>query len=76
MHTTSTTYTDGDDTRSQARCGLAIYFAVVVLLTAPIQAVIIASDLEGGRNGIVQWLALIGALMFVPTNASVVARLA
>ena len=76
MQTTPTTYTDGDDTRRQARRGLAIYFAVVVLLSAPIQAVIIAADLDGGRNGLVQWLSLIAALMFVPTTASMVARLA
>ena len=75
MRTTATGYTDVG-IRHQARRGLVIYFAVVVLLSAPIQAVIIASDLEGGRNGTVQWLALIGALMFVPTTASVVARLA
>jgi membrane protease YdiL (CAAX protease family) len=47
-----------------------------VALSAPVQAVIIAADLDGGRNGVVPWLALIGALMFVPTTASVVARLA
>jgi membrane protease YdiL (CAAX protease family) len=76
MQTTPTTYTDGDDTRRQARRGLAIYFAIVVLLSAPIQAVIIAADLDGGRNGLVPWLASITALMFVPTAASVVARLA
>ena len=75
MQTTQTTYTDGADTRRRARRGLAIYFAVVVALSAPMQAVIIAADLEGGRNGAVLWLALIGALMFVPTTASVVARL-
>jgi CAAX protease family protein len=76
MKTTQTTYTDGDDTRRRARRGLAIYFAVVVALSAPILAVIIASDLEGGRNGAVPWLALIAAFMFVPTTASVTARLA
>jgi membrane protease YdiL (CAAX protease family) len=76
MQTTQTTYTDGDDTRRRARRGLAVYFAVIVALSVPVQAVIIAADLEGGRNGIVPWLALIGALMFVPTTASVVARLA
>ena len=75
MRTIAAGYTDGG-IRHQARRGLVIYFAVVVLLSAPIQAVIIAADLEGGRNSIVQWLALIGALMFVPTTASVVARLA
>jgi membrane protease YdiL (CAAX protease family) len=76
MQTTPTTFTDGDDTRRRARRGLAIYFAIVVLLSAPIQAVIIAADLDGGRNGLVPWLASITALMFVPTAASVVARLA
>ncbi len=75
MQTTPTTHTDGE-TRRQARRGLAIYFAIVVLLSAPIQAVIIAADLDGGRNGLIPWLALITALMFVPTAASVVARLA
>ena len=45
MQTTPTTYTDGDDTRRKARRGLAIYFAIVVALSAPIQAVIIAADL-------------------------------
>jgi membrane protease YdiL (CAAX protease family) len=76
MQTTQTTYTDRNDTRRSARRGLAIYFAVVLALSAPIQAVIIAADLDGGRNGLVPWLALITALMFVPTTASVVARLA
>ena len=75
MQTTSTTYTDGD-IRHQARRGLAIYFAIVVAVSAPIQAVIINADLDGGRNGIVPWLALITALMLVPTVASVAARLA
>jgi membrane protease YdiL (CAAX protease family) len=75
MQTTPTIYTDGDDTHRQARRGLAIYFAVAILLSAPIQAVIIAADLDGGRNGLVRWLSLIAALMFVPTTASVVARL-
>ena len=75
MRSTPAAYTDGG-IRYQARRGLVIYFATVVLLSAPIEAVIVASDLEGGRNGIVQYLALIGALMFVPTTASVVARLA
>jgi membrane protease YdiL (CAAX protease family) len=75
MRTTPAAYTD-DSTRHQARRGLLIYFAAVVLLSAPIQAVIIASDLEGGRNGVARYLALIGALMLVPATASVVARLA
>ena len=76
MQTTQTTYTDGDDIRRRARRGLVIYFAIVVALSAPVQAAIIAADLEGGRNGLVPYLALISALMFVPTTASVVARLA
>ena len=76
MKTTQRTYTDGDDTRRRARRGLTIYFAVVVLLSAPIEATIIAAGLDGGRNGLVPYLALIAALMFVPTTASVVARLA
>ncbi len=75
MQTTPTTYTD-DDTRRKARRGLAIYFSIVVLLSAPVQAIIINADLAGGRNGLVPYLALITALMFVPTVASVVARLA
>jgi membrane protease YdiL (CAAX protease family) len=75
MRTIAAGYTDGG-IRHQARRGLVIYFAVVVALSAPLQAVIIAADLEGGRNGVVQWLALIGALMFVPATASAVARLA
>lgn len=75
MQTTMTAFTD-DDIQRWARRGLIIYFVIVVVLSAPIQAVIIAADLEGGRNGIVPYLALIAALMFVPTTASVVARLA
>jgi membrane protease YdiL (CAAX protease family) len=75
MQTLPTTYTDEDDTRRKARRGLSIYFAIVVVLSAPIQAVIITADLDGGRNGLVPWLSLIAALMFVPTTASVVARL-
>jgi len=75
MRTTQATDTY-DDTRIKARRGLAVYFAIVVALSVPVQAAIIYLDLEGGRNGIVAWLALIAALMFVPTLASVVARLA
>jgi membrane protease YdiL (CAAX protease family) len=75
MRTTPAAYTDGG-TRHQARRGLAIYFGVVVLLTAPIVAAIIYLDLDGGRNGLGAYLALIGALMYVPTTASVAARLA
>lgn len=75
MQRTMTAYTD-DDIQRQSRRGLIIYFVIVVVLSAPIQAVIIAADLDGGRNGLILWLALIAALMFVPTTASVVARLA
>jgi membrane protease YdiL (CAAX protease family) len=76
MQASSTIHNGGDATRRKARRGLAVYFAIVVLLSAPIQAVVIAADLEGGRTGLGQYLALIAALMFVPTTASVVARLA
>jgi membrane protease YdiL (CAAX protease family) len=51
----------------RARRGLAIYFAIVVALSAVIQAVIISRP---GLDG------LIAGLMLVPTIASVVARLA
>jgi flagellin-like protein len=75
MQMTPTTFADGDDgSRRKARRGLAIFFAIVALLSAPIQAVIIAADLDGGRNGLILWLALITALMFVPTAAAVAAR--
>jgi membrane protease YdiL (CAAX protease family) len=73
MRTAPATYTNAD-TRRQAQRGLSIYFAIVVVLSAPIQALIIAADLDGGRNGLIPWLALITALMFVPATASVVAR--
>jgi uncharacterized protein len=66
MQTLPTTYTDEDDTRRKARRGLSIYFAIVVVLSAPIQAIIISRpNLDG----------LIAGLMLVPTVASVVARL-
>jgi membrane protease YdiL (CAAX protease family) len=51
----------------RARRGLAIYFAIVVALSAVIQAVIISRP---GLDG------LIAGLMLVPSIASVVARLA
>jgi membrane protease YdiL (CAAX protease family) len=55
------------ETARRGRRGLAIYFAIVVALSAVIQAVIIGRpDLDG----------LIAGLMLVPTLASVVARLA
>jgi membrane protease YdiL (CAAX protease family) len=71
MQTTLTT----TDTRRRARRGLGIYFAVLLPLTALIQAVIIYLDLDAGANGVVAWLVLISALMFVPTIASLAARL-
>ena len=71
MQTTPTTYTDGHDTRRKARRGLAIYFAIVVALSAPIQAVIISTRPEGS----IAWLTLLAPLMFVPAIASIVARL-
>jgi membrane protease YdiL (CAAX protease family) len=74
MQTTLTASADVD-TRHKARRGLAIYFTIVALLSAPIQALIIYLGLEGGTNGLVAWLVLISALMFVPTISSVVARL-
>ena len=60
-----TTRTDGT-TRRQARRGLAIYFAIVVLLSAPIEAFVISRP---ELNGV------IALLMLVPAFASVVARL-
>ena len=64
MEATLTSRTD--DAKRQARRGLAIYFAIVVLLSAPIEAfVIIRPELNG----------VIALLMLVPTFASVVARL-
>lgn len=65
METTPTTYADGD-TRRQARRGLIIYFAIVVVLSATIEGFIISNpDLDG----------LIAVLMLVPAFASVLARL-
>lgn len=63
-------------TKTVARRGLAIYFVVVAALSVPIQVVTIRADLDGGANGAGQWIALMAALMSVPTIASVVARLA
>lgn len=75
MQSLATPYTDGAAKR-RARRGLAIFFAVVVALSLPIQAVIIGANLDGGADGLVEWLALVGALMFVPSIAATVARLA
>ena len=66
MPADSTTYTE-DVTRSRARRGLSIYFAVVMLLSAAIEAFIIRNPHLDG---------LIAVLMLVPVLASVVARLA
>lgn len=74
MQTRSATI--NDPTRRQARRGLLIYFATLVPLSVAIQAAIIGANLNGGENGVVEWLVLITALMYVPTIASVVARLA
>jgi membrane protease YdiL (CAAX protease family) len=57
--------TEEGDTRLRARRGLAIYFAVLVPLTAVFQAIIIST-------GNFSW---IWALMWTPAAASVVARL-
>jgi membrane protease YdiL (CAAX protease family) len=75
MQASSTTLNSSDVIRRKARLGLAIYLGVVVLLSAPIEAAIIGAGLDGGRNGLGQYLALIAALMFVPATASMVARL-
>jgi membrane protease YdiL (CAAX protease family) len=61
----TTPITEGD-TRRRARRGLAIYFAVVLALSAPIEGYFIANPARIGA---------IALLMFVPTVASVVARL-
>jgi len=55
-----------DDTQRNARRGLAIYFAIVVVLSAAIEGFIILNPSMDG---------LIAVLMLVPTIASVVARL-
>jgi membrane protease YdiL (CAAX protease family) len=54
-------------TQRNARRGLTIYFAIVVVLSAAIEGYIIVNP---GMDG------LIAVLMFVPATASVVARLA
>jgi membrane protease YdiL (CAAX protease family) len=59
----------------RARRGRAIYFAVVVALSAPIQAMMINSGLDGGTNDPVQWFLLIFGLMLAATIASLAARL-
>jgi membrane protease YdiL (CAAX protease family) len=54
------------DTRRPARLGLTIYFAIVLALSTPIEGFLIANPDKTGA---------IALLMFVPTVASVVARL-
>jgi membrane protease YdiL (CAAX protease family) len=68
MQTRPTTYTDGDNARRRkARRGLAIYFAIVVVLSALFEGMAInRPDIDG---------PFIAGLMLVPTIASVVARL-
>jgi hypothetical protein len=65
MDTAPTSLAEGD-ARSQARRGLAVFFAVLVPLTAIFQAIAIAT-------GNASWIF---ALMWSPAAASVVARLA
>jgi CAAX protease family protein len=64
MDASTSSLTD-PDTQRQARRGLAIYFAVLVPLTAVFEAIIIIT-------GNFSWSSI---LMFVPAAASVVARL-
>jgi CAAX protease family protein len=65
--TMETTSRSDGDTRRRARRGLGIYFAIVVVLSAAIEAFIISRpDIDG---------PFIVGLMFVPALASVVARL-
>jgi uncharacterized protein len=66
MQTMPTPPLDGH-TQRNARRGLAIYFAIVVVLSAAIEGFIIVNPSMDG---------LIAVLMFVPAIASVVARLA
>lgn len=66
MQTMPTPPLDGR-TQRNARRGLAIYFAIVVVLSAAIEGFVIGNPSMDG---------LIAVLMFVPAIASVVARLA
>ena len=64
---TAPAYCSDRETARRARRGLAIYYAIVVALSAAVQAVVISRpDMDG----------LIAGLMLVPAVASVVARLA
>src|SRR3954468_23336079 len=64
MRTSSPSLAAESDTRLRARRGLAIYFAVLVPLTAVFEALMITGSLS--------WF---WALMWTPAGASVVARL-
>lgn len=66
------TLTDSD-TRRQARRGLAIFIAIVVVFSAPIEAGIILTNAFDG--GLISQFAWLTGLMLVPAIASVVARL-
>ena len=57
-------------TREQARRGLTIYFAVLIVVSAALEGWIVA---HGGLPGKWGWLVL--PLMYTPALASVVARL-
>ena len=73
MQATPTAFTDTDgDSRRQARRGLAIFFAIVVVLSAPIEAGIIITHAVDDLILSILWLTVWAA---VPTTASVVARL-
>jgi uncharacterized protein len=73
MQATPTAFTAADDdTRRRARRGLAIYFAIVVLLSAPIEAGIIITNAADDLISFIIWMTGWAA---VPTTASVVARL-
>jgi membrane protease YdiL (CAAX protease family) len=65
MQATATPLT-ASDIRRPARLGLTIYFAVVLALSAPVEGFLIANPHKTGA---------IALLMFVPSVASVVARL-
>ncbi len=73
MQATPTTFADtDDDTRRRARRGLAIYFAIVVVLSVPIEGGMIITNSADNLIANVIWLTGWAA---VPTIASVVARL-
>ena len=63
---TAPTTNAGKDARQTARHGLTIYFAIVVVLSAAIESIVISNPEFDG---------LIAGLMLVPALASVVARL-